>query len=176
LAAVPFGWTNFDQPPFGRNYMEDRERILTTAVRMPFAEGVPQDVQPVPDPYSGAELNMGFLLQAERSGALDPSTAEITPWIENEFRVRLGVAGRERSTSPPACDTFNRQRKLVVREGERYAVDPAVRIAARRGDEQVGPWVVYGPTTGTPEFTVELPKLELFIAPVTPGPYRLCKF
>jgi hypothetical protein len=176
LVAVPFGWGNFEEPPFGKAYMENRERILTTAVRMPFAGGVPTDVQPIPDPYAGGEVNMGFLLQAERSGALNPSTMEITPWIENEFRVRLGVAARERSTLPPACDTFNRQRKLVVREGERFAVDTMVRIAARRGDEQAGPWVPYGPAMGTPEFTVELPRLELFIAPVNPGPYRLCKY
>jgi hypothetical protein len=176
LVAIPFGWGNFEEEPFGRDYMRGRERILTTAVRMPFADGVPEDVQPIPDPYSGNQVNMGFLRGAEQSGALSASTAEITPWIENEFRVRLGVAGRERSTLPPACDTFNRQRRLVVREGERYAVDTMVRIAARRGNEQIGPWIPYGPAAGTPEFTVELPKLELFIAPVDPGTYRLCRY
>ena len=116
LLPIPFNLQGFDHGIFGEPYMENRKRILTTAVRMPFAHDVPRDVQPVPDAFASDAVTIGFLLHAEANGQLDPSTVELTPEVVNEFKVRLGVAQRRvdgrahrlpatwraRSISPPA--------------------------------------------------------------------------
>ena len=57
-------------PPFGESFFDDPERVLTTAVRMPFAEDVPSDVHPIPDVYLPEGLDIGFLLDAEAAGKL----------------------------------------------------------------------------------------------------------
>ncbi len=176
LVAVPFGWQNFDQEPFGSKYMRDRARILTTAVRMPFVDGVDQDVQPVPDPYAGDGVTLAFLRSAERVGALDPSTEPLTPWIENEFRIRLGLMGHAPTWFPSAddCTVIAEQSTLAVDEGDRFTVSAPLRVATRSGDEQTGPWVVIDPTRAGAEQAVELPHLDLFVAPWANGPATLC--
>jgi hypothetical protein len=176
LVAIPSNWSGFGEYPFGPGYMKDRERILTTAVRMPFAYDVPDDVQPIPDPYASDAVNMGFLMSAERSGNLTPSTAPITPEVENEFRVRLGVAQRFSDAFPTSCKTITGQIRLAPDVGDRYLITEPVAIATRDGDRQNGPPVVFHPARNGKELTIELPKLQLVVmAPDGKPTFQLCE-
>ncbi len=176
LVAIPSNWSGFGGYPFGPSYMQKRERILTTAVRMPFAYAVPDDVQPIPDPYASDAVNMGFLLSAERSGNLTPSTEPITPAIENEFRVRLGVAQRLSDEFPMNCKTITGQIRLAPEVGDRYLITEPVTIATRDGDRQNGPAVAFNPALNGRELTIELPKLQLVVkAPAGKPTFQLCE-
>lgn len=174
--AIPFNWSGFGGYPFGPGYMRERERILTNAVRMPFAYDVPDDVQPVPDPFSSDAVNMGFLLSAKRSGALAPSTAPLTPRLQNEFRVRLGVAQRITDDFPLSCKTITGQIRLTPEEGERYLIGDPVAIATRDGQRQTGPGVAFNPAVNGRSFTIELPDLQLIVKALGPkGTFQLCE-
>ena len=176
LVAIPYNWSGFGGFPFGPRYMEEREQILTTAVRMPFAYDVPDDVQPAPDPYASDAVNMGFLLSAERSGALTPSAEPITPAVENEFRVRLGVAQRFSDDFPASCKTITGQIRVAPKQGDRYLITEPVAIATRDGDRQNGPAVVFNPALNGKELTIELPDLQLvFKAPAGAPTFQLCE-
>lgn len=176
LVGIPYNWSGFGGFPFGPGYMEQRERILTTAVRMPFAYDVSDDVQPVPDPSASDAVNMGFLLSAERSGALTPSTAPITPVVLNEFRVRLGVAQRITDDFPKNCKIITGQIHLAPKKGDRYLITEPVAIATRDGDRQNGPAVVFNPALSGKELTIELPELQLVVtAPAGKPSFQFCE-
>ena len=130
LIPVPFNTRQFGHSFFNENYYSYRRRVLTTAVRMPFATEVPPDVRPVPDPFDGPGLTIGFLLQAEREGRLNPSTNELSLWEIAEFKVRLGFA---QDIEPPGeiqWGECKQARSVVItpEKGQSYAINKAVDV------------------------------------------------
>lgn len=176
LLPIPFNLGGFTPPVFGRAYMDSRRYILTTAVRMPFADKVPRDVQPVPDPYSSDAVNMGFLLTAKQNGDLTPSKVPLTPAVVNEFRVRLGVAQRPGSGGyPTGCRTLTTAMVVDAAKGDVFVIGTPVAITTEKGGRPTSPRVVFAPASGT-KLTIELPDLRLRITPAQgAASFSLCE-
>lgn len=178
LLPIPFNLGGFTPDVFGPNYMADRERILTTAVRMPFAGEVPSDVQPIPDVFASDAVTMGFLLGAKQRGDLDPSTTPLDPATIAEFRVRLGVAARPADPDTldlTRCRSVDRVQGWSPAEGDRVTASGPLAVAARRDDGPFGPPVVLAQDSAQNELTIELPDLKLLIGPRGPDPVLLCE-
>lgn len=172
VLPIPFNLSGFNPDIFGPDYMRQREDILTTAVRMPFARRVPRDVQPIPDPYASDDVTMGFLLNAGRNGDLTPSSRPLGPLTTNELKVRLGVAARPVSGPSPRCDPSTGLLELSPDEGDVFVTRSPMRIATRDGHRRSGPAVGYAAGS---ELTVELADLDLLVLPA-PGAasFTLC--
>lgn len=165
LVAIPHNASTFEPTTaFGETYMVQRQRIATTAVRMPFAEEVPPDVRPEPDAFDG-DLTIGFLLDAAEDGRLEPSTLPLTDRVENEFRIRLGVAQRPSDELPTGCTTQTEAVDLSPEVGDRILITTPVNLMTIDEDGLVtSPLVLRRPAEGL-EHTVELPDLRLRVAP-----------
>lgn len=174
LVAIPFNLASFEPVVFGKGYMDQRRHVLTTAVRMPFAYDVPETLQPIPDPYASDKVTMGFLLTAMRNGDLKPSTTELTPFVVNEFRVRLGVYQHPAEQFPQRCRTVTGTVDLSPAKGTTYFIPDPVQIATRSGTRQSGPFVGFVPAAAGNLLTVVLPDLDLVVAP--PAGARSFKF
>jgi hypothetical protein len=94
LSAVPANIDAFDEPPFGPRFHSHNRALITSAVRVPYARDVSPQATPVTGPFSSDNLDMGFLLYAERAGKLEPSTGPLTPALANELAVRLNLTQR----------------------------------------------------------------------------------
>lgn len=163
LVAVPHNASLSEFTAFGEGYMAGRERIVTTAVRMPFADDVPRDVRPEPDAYDGG-LSIGFLLDAADAGKIEPSTFPLTERDKNEFRIRLGVAQRTAEAFPSACETGTDPVVLTPAVGDRVVIgSPVVLTTADERGRPTSPPVLRRPPEGR-ELTVELPDLRLRVA------------
>jgi hypothetical protein len=165
LLPIPFNLASFDTGVFGETYMDRRKEVLTTAVRMPFADDVPRDVQPVPDPFAGESVSIGFLLDAVEDGKLEPSTTPITPAVENEFRVRLGVAQRISEGTLEGCQTHREPVRLDPEVGDVLYLGSAVGIATQADGRRTTRPVQFRPQDGGTQLTVELPDLHLIVVP-----------
>jgi hypothetical protein len=165
LVPIPFNLEGFTPTVFGPRYMEQREHVLRTAVRMPFAKDVPRDVQPILDPFQSQAVTIGFLRTAKRNGDLNPSTMPLTPEIVNEFKVRLGVAARPGRRGRQECTTTRGRVELAPRRGEVLVLGGPVRIATWDGRRVTGPWVGFTGGGLADELTIELPDLRLVVAP-----------
>ena len=162
LVPVPANMRAFDNDSvFNGRYFDEEQRILTTVVRMPFARQVPSDVRPIPDVYLSRTLDIGFLLDAKRSGRLDPSTDPLTPKQVNEMKVRLGVAQRRNDTRSAACATRRTALELRPEKGTTFVLTTPVQIETI--DEAGRPTskkLTFRPVDGN-ELTIELPDLAL---------------
>ena len=171
LVAIPFNLSAFDPVVFGKGYMDQRRHVLTTAVRMPFANDVPGTLQPIPDPFASDKVTMAFLLAATRNGDLDPSTEELTPWVVNEFKVRLGVYQHAADAFPRSCQTVDRL-EVSPAKGTTWFLPGKAQIATRDGDRQTGPLVPFDSAAAGNLLTVVLPDLDLVVLP-PPGAAEL---
>jgi hypothetical protein len=165
LIPVPANLTSFGTGVFGERYMDARRSVITTAVRMPFAHDVPRDVQPVPDPFSGEDVSIGFLLDAVEDGKLEPSTTPITPTVENEFRVRLGVAQRISEGTLAGCRTYDEALRLEPEVGDQLYLGSDVGIATQEDGRRTTRPVQFRPDQGGTQLTIELPDLDLVVVP-----------
>jgi hypothetical protein len=174
LSAVPANLAAFEPEAFGERYMDERRRILTMAVAMPFARDVPPDVRPVPDPYDG-DLTIGFLLEAVDDGRFDPYPYEIAPQYEQEMRIRLGLAQRRTGHYPMGCRTKREPVDLELDRGDVVVIAQPVRVTALDGGRPVSRPVLFNHRNGT-ELTAELDGLEVRLDP--PGQsqtFSLCE-
>jgi hypothetical protein len=173
LAPIPLNLGEFapDQFTFGEHYMAKREYILTTAVRMPFADDVPRDVQPVPDPFASDAVTIGFLLTAERNGDLTPSSHPLGPDDVNEFKVRLGVAATDTPTLggdlTGDCRPVRRPVALSPSVGDVFVARGPVQISTREGERASGPPVFF--EAGS-RLEVVLDDLRLLVGPAPRQP------
>jgi hypothetical protein len=164
LIPIPFNLDGFrDDAFFGRRYFDNEERLITTAVRMPFARDVPRGVRIIPDPYL-KNVTIGFLLAAERDGRLRASKGPVTPREANELRVRLGVA--EWSKGPAArCRQVTGPLDLRPARGATFEFRTPVDIATvGPNGHETSERVAFLPQDGT-HLTIELPGLHLRVAP-----------
>lgn len=169
VATIPLNVKGFEPDVFGRPYMDERRRLLTTAPRVPFADEVAPWVQPVPDPYMGEMVTIGFLRGAVERGVLPEPPRAIGPRTQAEFRVRLGLAelpGDDQPETIPPCETISGPTRMSLDRGDRLAFGGNFTAAALLDDGQLGPSVSYAVNPFFPKtFEVQLPDLELEIAP-----------
>jgi hypothetical protein len=165
LLPIPFNLDGFrDDVFFGRRYFDSEERLLTTAVRMPFAREVPRGVRVVPDPYL-QDVTIGWLLSAQDAGRLDPSTGPISAREANELRVRLGVAEWKTGAAISHCRKVHGPLDLQPAKGARYEIRAPVDISTvGPNGRETSDRVAFLPADGT-HLTIELPDLHLRVAP-----------
>jgi hypothetical protein len=165
LVAVPSNAGSFEREgSFGRGYMAERQRIATTAVRMPFADEVPRHVRPEPDSYDG-ELTIGFLLDAAADGRLEPSTYPLTESVEQEFRIRLGLDQRHADGFPSACQEHREPVEVNPAVGDELVIATPVNLATVDEEGEVTSRLVLRRPTEGPVLSVVLPDLHLRVAP-----------
>ncbi len=168
LLPIPANLDGFEPRYFGEHYNEQRQRILTTAPRLDFAREVPRDIQPLPDVYTGKGLTIGFLLDAMDAGKLEPSTFRITPPVENEFRIRLGVRQRRGTpTYPGDCAARPVPYDVHLEEGDvmRFAGQPAISVVMIGADgEPISNSVTWERGNGT-DVEIVAEQLDLRISP-----------
>ena len=132
LVAIPWNSTHFGRDStFGEGYMNSRRRIITNVVRLPEAKKVPRDVRPIPDVFVGSGLTIGFLLDAVKTGKLDPPSGPIPPELEEELRLRLGVAQRQEG-QPVRCRQVTGPLNLRPAKGAEYGITTPVTMFAHR--------------------------------------------
>lgn len=129
LLPIPSNLDGFDGTFFGEAYNDQRLRILTTAPRFDFAREVPRDVQPVPDPFAGTGVTIGFLLDAVDDGRLVPSHHTITPTEENTFRIRLGLRQAPVPTGFHGCEVLPAPHDVQLAEGDTFRLTSMVAVA-----------------------------------------------
>ncbi len=182
LLPIPFNLRPFDSMPFNQQYYENRKYILSTAIRMPFAREVPPGVRPVPDPFDGYGLTIGYLLQAEKEGRLKPSTMPIDSMIENEFKVRLGFAQDLDGASKLGHTDCRRGRSIDIApaKGDTFVIDRDVQVQLldRKGGSPVSLPIAFYPDAPFPDkgmhISITLPDLAFRITAPGGEPLQLC--
>lgn len=176
VVPMPFTFGEFDSRGFSEGYFRHRKHVLTTAVRMPFADEVPPEVRPIPDPYDSDGLTIGYLLDAVEAGRLEPSTEELTPAVVNEFRVRLGfhqTTSTEGLREAECASTGSRDVSLDA--GESILLRGRVSVRTIERGRATSPVVGFDASSAVGEvFTAELPNLELRITSAGGWPFRIC--
>jgi hypothetical protein len=173
VVAIPWNATHFDQNSvFGKNYMKSRKQILTNVVRLPEAREVPRDVRPIADVYVGPDLTIGFLLDAEKAGKLKAATGPISPQLEGELIVKIGVA-QDTGGAPTDCRQLSRTLEIKPAKGTVYSIMTPVTISRRNSAGQWSPPVSFNPIDGS-TLTIELRGLDLRLAPGRTGSFTLC--
>ena len=174
LVALPGTIGAFEPLAFGERYMDERRRILTTAVRMPFARDVPPDVRPVPDPYDG-NLTIGFLLEAADAGKLKPYPWDISPEVENEMRIRLGLAQRTNEEMLVFCSPQYDPLFLELSKGDVVGFGGNVTVQTVDGDGRASsPLVNFNSRNGR-LLVAELDDLHVELRPARSDPsFSLC--
>ncbi len=165
LFAVPFNLNGFDQGRFDEQWMDKQQYVLTTAVRMPFANDVPSDVVPASDSGASDRVTIGFLLEAASHGSLTPSTIPLTSAVVDEFKVRLGVAQRSLPGLPSGCRIYDEPVLLNPRRGDVVYIGGRVSVAVLGDGQRSSRPVIFDPLIGGYELTIELPDLSLRIGP-----------
>jgi hypothetical protein len=166
LLPVPFNLTRFDPGVYDEHWMEQREYVLTTAVRMPFARDVPPDVRPMSSAIVEDPVTIGFLLELADQGLLNPSTDPINQATISEFQIRLGVARRIHDGPPAECPTHSGPVTLRTRPGDVVHLVTGVNIATFDGSVPSDRRVPFPASLGDDvQLTIELPDLWLWIGP-----------
>ncbi len=166
LLPIPFNLTTFDDRlHFTPAILDDQRFVLTTAVRMPFARDVPDDVSPIPRAFI-RDATIGFLLAAEADGKLTPSTVPLTTGVVNEFKVRLGVAQRRVLGSPTGCHDLPGPIDIAPAKGDVLQLAGTVTISTVDDDQPTSRPILFKPDAlhGS-ELTIELPDLHLRLEP-----------
>ena len=163
LIPIPAQIDEFDRPPFGPAYHEHRRSMLTSAVRMPQVREVDRDTRPVPDPYMGDNVDVGYLLHAYDTGKLTPSSGDIPPHIDHELTVRLGVR-QVTEGWVPECEV-HRGAEVVLEpdEGDVWRIRQPVALTVADFGEGSRP-VEYRPADGS-FLEVQVPDLEIVVRP-----------
>jgi hypothetical protein len=174
LVAIPWNSTHFGRTSaFGAGYMASRKRIITNVVRLPEARQVPRDVRPIPDVYVGDGLTIGFLLDARKAGKLEPPTDPIPRDFENELRLRLGVAQRERGNPPAGCRLVRGTLDLSPPRGTVYGIKAPLTISTHDGARLTSRKIAFNPADGH-TLTIDLAGLRLRFGPLRGGSFTLC--
>jgi hypothetical protein len=191
LVAVPWNLDEFKQDVYGPSFMARRKAILTNIVRLPEARQVPRDVRPIPDPRLSPNLNIGFLLDAEDAGKLPDRSGPMSSEFENELRLRLGVAQRNRplptevdeavrallAGTPQVpetvrCQVIQQAVDLSPERGTEWWIIQPVSIATREGSQTTSERVEFDPKSGR-ALTVELDDLDLRLEPAEGADHSL---
>ena len=148
--------------------------------RVPEAQDAcPRDVRPIPDPYRGRALEVGYLLDAAAAGKLPERTHHLTRKLHEEMKVRLGVrAGPGLRADLRRADLPHDDRAAAhpAPEGHGAAIhdrrrhpDNAGRQAALQGRRL--------PTNAGTDLRIVLSDLDLEILPHGRGgkTFRLCR-
>lgn len=173
LVAIPWNSTHFGKTnAFGDGYMASRKRIITNVVRLPEARQVPRDVRPIPDPYVGRNLTIGFLLDAQKAGKLDPPTSPIPRDFENELRLRLGVAQGEKG-KPVRCRLVGGKVDVSPAKGTVYGIRGSLTISTHDGPRRTSRAIAFNAAEGD-TLTIDLAGLRLRFGPAKGAFFTLC--
>jgi hypothetical protein len=126
-------------------------------------------------------LDIGFLLGAVRDGKLKPASDPVTPSIENEMRIRLGIvqpsvpgASNAPSSTParPTCSALQKSVDLNLSKGDQLVLTGSINVVALDGGEEASNVVRFNGSNGA-LVRVELDDLHVRVKPVGGAAY-LC--
>ncbi len=165
VIPIPGNATDFESPGYGEAYFAEHRRVFYSVTRASFAEDVPPDVRPLPNPFIIDEVDIGFLLGLQEDGKLrsDASTP-LTPRIEEEMRVRLGVAQRRLPAFGAECRVETGPLEISPERGTTFDLQGPVSIVTRVGAEVGAEPVTFRPVNGG-HLTIELDDMDLIIRP-----------
>ncbi len=164
LVPVPLNVRDFRNDLFGEAYFARHRRVISTAAYAPFADDVPDDVRPLPNPFIPDALDMGYLREARRDGKLDPPRLPLHPATVEELRVRLGLAQRARPTYPIDCAPLVEPIVVDLEKGTEFALASPIEVVGIGADDVRSAPVTYIPANGM-LLTVELPDLRVEVRP-----------
>jgi hypothetical protein len=175
LVGVPGNVGEFGSSVFDDRYFELQRQMVLGLPRSAEAEQVPRWVRPLPDPYNGEDLTIGWLLDARDDGRL-PSLDDPNPRTVARFPIALGLAHIAEPYRGGSCVDRSGPLDLTLRRGDRLGIRSGVMVATidARG-VATSPRVRFSPTAGE-TLSVELPSLELrFSPPTAGGSFTICR-
>jgi hypothetical protein len=178
LLGIPPGLQDYSEKPFNAQYFEAQKRVLLNVTRIPEARQVPRDVRPIPDPFRGRFVEIGYLRDAARAGKLPVRHDPLTRALREEMKVRVAV--RQDPDSLPGfggkpCPTRTEPVRLRPRKGTDLRITSPVVIRTSKGSQPLFGGVTFAPFAGT-DLRIELDGLELeLVAPPKGAPtFQLC--
>ena len=175
LVGVPGNVSAFGSGAIVNERFFDAQRQTVLALpRTPEAEQVPRWVRPLPDPYNGEDLTIGWLLDVLDAGRL-PAIDAVDPTVLARFPINLGLAQTMRPFPGGACETRSVSIVLSLEKGDRLGIHSSVNVATVVDGKKASPWVGFSPGSGQ-TLSVELPRLELRFAPLAAGStFTICR-
>jgi hypothetical protein len=165
LVPVPMNVRDFRDGLYNNeDYFGLHRRVLTAAAYVPFADEVPDDVRPLPNPFIPDALDMGYLREARREGKLDPPRLPLHPGVVEQMRVRLGLAQRKAIAGPAACTPIEGPLVVDLEEGASFPLRTPIEVVGIGADGTRSQPVPYQPANGA-MLTVELPDLRVEVRP-----------
>lgn len=164
VVAVPANLGAFDDPPFGPNYHASRRNVLTAVVALPEARQVDPGLRPIPDPFMGDGVTIGFLLDADAAGKMDAPPQRIPPLLRNELLVRLSLEQSAGGLLPFCTLVTTSEVRIEAEVGDAIGLRGPVTVQLVRDGEPVPPRVGFDPIGGN-LLEVALPDVELLILP-----------
>jgi len=174
LVGVPGNVSAFGSGLANDRYFNVQRQTVLALPRTPEAEQVPRWVRPLPDPYNGEDLTIGWLLDVLDAGRL-PAIDAVDPTILARFPINLGLAQTTRPFPGEACQARSTPVELSLEKGDRLGLRSAVKVATVADGQRTSPWVAFTPKGGE-TLSVELPSLHLRIGPGSPrGRFTICR-
>ena len=163
VISIPWNAKEFTVMPFpwGKPYFVAEEGVLLGTPYAPFARDVPRSVRPDPNTLLGDDVTVGWLLDAKAAGKL-PDIGTLSPELENQLRVRLGVS----QTNEPAvgtCKPMEAPLDITPTKGQQFGLGSSVTISLMDGTTGLAS-VPYSILNGG-RLTIELDGLHLQVAP-----------
>jgi hypothetical protein len=167
LIGMPFALDNFGDTAFNADYFTRQKEIIVGSVQSPSAATASRDARPLIDPYTTPDLDVGWLLDAERDGKLPPPR-QIDPGIASTFPVRLGIV-QSRPSSPPVKCRPSGPLPLRPAVGDRVVFGSAVSVTTTDdGVSPTSPPVAFTPDHGN-VLTMTSPELHLILNAAPPA-------
>lgn len=174
LAGIPGNIDAFSELSLGPRYFELQREVVLGVPRLPEAEQVSPWVRPLPDPYNGDHLTIGWLLEVRDDGRL-PRLAELDERTVAKVPIILGLAQVRRPFPDERCVTYADPIDLELRKGEVLGLRSVVNVAVVRAGRPASPWVGFKPGGGQ-TLSVQLPRLDVRFAPAQPDGFTICGF
>ena len=163
LIGVPANVSKLTLGAFFERFFANEKATLSGLAYSPLAEQVPRDLKPHTELLTAPYVDVGFLLDAKRSGRIPPPP-KLSLLKQDEIVVRLAV--NQKIETPLADVTCRRYpRSLVVHpaKGTVYVLKQPVSISYRPPGGRVAAGAVrYDPGYGR-VLVIELPGLELHV-------------
>lgn len=176
VAGVPGNVSLFGASGFSPDYFAAQRQTILGVAHHPDIDAVPAWVRPLPDPYAGPDLTVGFLREALRAGRV-PSPGALDPEIAGVLPLRLGlVHAPEPMFLVEECRVEERPVELDLVAGERIRITTPVRAALRLDDGTFSSPLRFSPEDGLGALEVIPENLSVRLTPVpSRGSFEWCR-
>ena len=160
---------------FARKGFDAQRPFVVAVADSDLAREVSADVHPDPNELTTANLTVGFLVHARRSGKL-PDPVAVEQALEDRVTVRLSMGQSIPGEPEPAaaCTTQTGPLDIEPERGEQFVLRSPVNIAMRDGDRITAP-SPYVAAWGGSTLTTQVDDATFRITPIGPATtFRWC--